>query len=259
MFSLKQVIAILFTYLFTMTDTEKDYSESETVSTTETPEKDYSQTETETPQEKPETKEEVEYIDKKRHAEIVHGKEAELQKARNVAIESAYKYAVNTDAWILLEINKEDPKLAKAVADKIDWESSEYGTFENFLKWRKVSSEDDFETKYEQRRKKEVHEESLKKAQKVIDKLPDDVKEEAQAYFDDIIEGKTLNEDKALKYAEMATTYVNKDKVKKDTKSEAEKILSSTNLPKGWTNAKATSWDTRVRDAKLNKLVNLSS
>jgi len=41
-----------------------------------------------------------------------------------------------------------------------------------------------------------------------------------------------LTEEKALKYAEMASTYVSKDKVKQSKKEDAEKALSSTSLPK---------------------------
>jgi len=37
-----------------------------------------------------------------------------------------WKHATTTDASILLEVHKEDPKLAKAVAEKIDWENSEW-------------------------------------------------------------------------------------------------------------------------------------
>ena len=233
-----------------MTDIqEKDYSESEVTETTsETPEKDYSQDEQE---------ETPEVIDKKRHKEIVHWKELETQKARELAINAVWKHATTTDASILLEVHKEDPKLAKAVAEKIDWENSEWWSYANFLKWSAKKVDDDFDTKYEKRRRQEQHEESIKKAHKVIKSLPDEIQDEALSYFEDITEGKTLTEEKALKYAEMASTYVSKDKVKQSKKEDAEKALSSTSLPKWETPANTK--EQRVRDVKQRKLVLLSS
>ena len=232
-----------------MTDIhEKDYSESEVTETqSETPEKDYSQ----------EQEQEPETIDKKRHKEIVHGKELETKKARELAINTVWKYATTTDSSILLEVNKEDPQLAKAVAEKIDWENSEWWSYANFLKGNVKKSDDDFDTKYERRRQQERHEESIKKAHKVIDNLSDDVRDEALDYFNDITEGKTLTEEKALKYAEMASIYVNKDKQRQEKKGEAEKALSSTNLPKWTTPGKST--EQRVRSSKERKLILLSS
>lgn len=233
-----------------MTDIqEKDYSESEVTETqSETPEKDYSQDEQE---------ETPEVIDKKRHKEIVHWKELETQKARDLAINTVWKYATTTDASILLEVHENDPKLAKAVADKIDWESSEWWSYSNFLKWDAKKVDDDFDTKYEKRRRQEQHEESIKKAHKVIKSLPDEIQDEALSYFEDITEGKTLTEEKALKYAEMASTYVSKDKVKQSKKEDAEKALSSTSLPKWETPSKSK--DERVRSTKDRKLILLSS
>ena len=233
-----------------MTDIqEKDYSESEVTETqSETPEKDYSQDEQE---------ETPEVIDKKRHKEIVHWKELETQKARELAINAVWKHATTTDASILLEVHKEDPKLAKAVAEKIDWENSEWWSYSNFLKWDAKKVDDDFDTKYEKRRRQEQHEESIKKAHKVIKSLPDEIQDEAMSYFEDITEGKTLTEEKALKYAEMASTYVSKDKVKQSRKEDAEKALSSTSLPKWETPANTK--EQRVRDVKQRKLVLLSS
>ena len=228
---------------------EKDYSESEVTETqSETPEKDYSQDEQE---------ETPEVIDKKRHKEIVHWKELETQKARELAINAVWKHATTTDASILLEVHKEDPKLAKAVAEKIDWENSEWWSYSNFLKWDAKKVDDDFDTKYEKRRRQEQHEESIKKAHKVIKSLPDEIQDEALSYFEDITEGKTLTEEKALKYAEMASTYVSKDKVKQSKKEDAEKALSSTSLPKWETPANTK--EQRVRDVKQRKLVLLSS
>ena len=196
-------------------------------------------------------------IDKKRHKEIVHWKELETQKAGELAINAVWKHATTTDASILLEVHKEDPKLAKAVAEKIDWENSEWWSYSNFLKWDAKKVDDDFDTKYEKRRRQEQHEESIKKAHKVIKSLPDEIQDEALSYFEDITEGKTLTEEKALKYAEMASTYVSKDKVKQSKKEDAEKALSSTSLPKWETPANTK--EQRVRDVKQRKLVLLSS
>lgn len=215
-----------------MTDSENVYSvESEATANNETPSVDDSQQEAQ-PAEVAQEEQEPEVIDKKRHKEILHWKELELQQTRDLAYKLAFQNATN-DTSTLLEVHKADPKLAARVAKEFDWEATDWWTYENFIENKKVSKEKDFETYYEQRRKKEIHEESLIKAQKIIDKLSDDVKEEAQAYFDDITEWKLLNEEKALKYAEMASVYVSKDRTKKEKKEEAEKALSSVSLPKG--------------------------
>lgn len=210
-----------------MTDTEKDYSvESENI---ETPSVDDSQQEAEP--------EQPELIDKKRHKEILHGKEQEVQKARETAYELALKQ-VSQNASTLLDVHELDPKLAAKVAENFDWAQTEWWSYQNFLWDKKQSKAFDFDTEYKKRRQQEIHEESLKKASKFLDKLPDEVREEAQNYFSDITDGKVLDEEKALKYAEMASVYVQKDKVQTVKKKEAEKALSSTWLPK-WN----TSWD----------------
>lgn len=98
-----------------MTDTEKDYSvESEVI---ETPSVDDSQQEAEP--------EQPELIDKKRHKEILHGKEQEVQKARETAYELALRQA-SQNASTLLDVHELDPKLAARVAENFDWAQTEW-------------------------------------------------------------------------------------------------------------------------------------
>lgn len=190
----------------------------------------------ETPEEEDsqqEESEETELMDKKRHKELLHGKEQELAQARNQTAQIAFE-VVENDIMKLLDYHAKDPKLAKRVAERFDWWTSEYWTYENFLKGNK-NGVDDFDSKYEKRRAQEVHEESLKKAQKILDKVPENLQEEAKAYFDEITEGKTLTEEKALKFAEMATLYVSKETANKDRKTQALKEMASSGAPsKPW-------------------------
>mgnify|MGYP006888280946 CR=1 FL=1 len=210
----------LFLYRITAPMTKEDVVIDNEQAVIETPEVEDSQHE---------ESEETELMDKKRHKELLHGKEQELAQARNQTAQIAFE-VVENDIMKLLDYHAKDPKLAKRVAERFDWWTSEYWTYENFLKGNK-NGVDDFDSKYEKRRAQEVHEESLKKAQKILDKVPENLQEEAKAYFDEITEGKTLTEDKALKFAEMATLYVNKDKISKDKKTQAIKELSSSWVP----------------------------
>ena len=61
----------------------------------------------------------------------------------------------------------------------------------------------------------------MKEAKSIISKLPVEVREKAQEYFDDISEGKTLTRDRANKFADMATLYVSRDKIKDEKYSNA--------------------------------------
>ena len=161
----------------------------------------------------------------KRHAEQLAGSAQEVARMRTLAVDSLAK-ASEKSADVFLEAHAKDPKLANEVAIKLWYANADEILAQLNQKPEKV--EDDFETKYNQKRSQEKHEEAITKAQKILAKLPDELREEAQAYFDDITEGKKLDEDKALKFAEMATLYVNKDNLKADLYNDSLAMLGST-------------------------------
>lgn len=88
--------------------------------------------------------------------------------------------------------------------------------------------EDDFETKYNQKRSQERHEEAITKAQKILAKLPEDLREEAQKRFDKVSKGQMLDEETAIEFAEMATLYVNKDNLRAEILNDSLAMLGST-------------------------------
>jgi vacuolar-type H+-ATPase subunit H len=161
----------------------------------------------------------------KRHAEQMAGSMAEVARLREIAVDSVAK-ASEKDASAFLEVHSKDPKLANEVAKKLGYSSADEVL--NQINKKPEKAEDDFETKYAQKRSEEKHEEAITKAQKILGKLPEDLREEAQAYFDDITEGKRLDEDKAQKFAEMATLYVNKDNLRAGLLDDSLAMLGST-------------------------------
>jgi len=67
-------------------------------------------------------------------------------------------------------------------------------------------------TKSREELKEEVrHESAIELAEELFEKLPASIREDVKAYFDDITEGKKLDNAKAKKYVDMATLYVSKD------------------------------------------------
>jgi hypothetical protein len=190
-----------------------------------------------------------------RQKQIEEGNRAENIRLRNLFIDREVE-KVSQDATSLLGLYDKDPKLAKEVAKKIDREASEWKDFDSFLNWvKKSSAEDDFETRYQKKRAEERHQEAIKKVEKQFSKLPEELREKAQAYFDKITKGKQLDEDDAMEFAEMTTLYVNKDKIKEWSYSDAMAELSSNWISKSKKPSKDESnWI--VRDGEL---VNLSS
>lgn len=188
----------------------------------------------------------------KRHAEQMAGSIAEVARLREIAIDSVAK-ASEKDASAFLETYSKDPKLANEVAKKLGYSNADEVLAQINHKPAKV--EDDFETKYAQKRSEEKHEEAIAKAQKILGKLPDELIEEAQAYFDDITEGKRLDEDKAIKFAEMATLYVNKENIRSGLLNDSLAMLGSTGV---WKSKKVTEKEPQyvVRDGKMILLSN---
>lgn len=197
-----------------------DINTSETPETIETIEEDNSQTEEETTQQ--EDPKEI------RWKQQLSGSKQEAERNRNLAIDLAYD-AVSNDANKLLELHEKDPKLANAVAQKFGYKNYDDAkrSIQNPGQESKSLTEEDFERMYLERRAKEDHQRSLSLAETIIDKLPADLQEEAKEYFDEITEGKLLDETKAKKFAEMATLYVQKDKINSSRKDEALAKLAS--------------------------------
>jgi len=75
---------------------------------------------------------------------------------------------------------------------------------------------------------KKEHERAIKKAEKILESLPDDLKEEAQAKFDRISKGQLLDEETAIEFANMATLYVNRDNLKAGILNDSLAMLGST-------------------------------
>ena len=194
----------------------------------------------------------------KRYKEQIAWSKSEAERLRQMVIEvEVQKASQNADS--LLELHSKDPKMANEVAKEF-W----YADFEDAK--QKISgdeseisnkwlTEDDFERMYQKRKQKEEHEKAIKKAEKFIAKLDEEKQEKAKAYFDKISDWKTLDEETALEFAEMATLYVNKDKLKNDKLQDWIAMLWSTWL---WNSKKGSNNEDKyvVRDWKLVLLSN---
>ncbi len=159
----------------------------------------------------------------KRHAEQMAGSLAEVARLEQIAIDSVAR-ASEKDVNVFLETHSKDPKLANKVAIELGYANAE----EVLASIKKPAKEDDFETKYAQKRAQEKHEEAITKAGKILAKLPDELKETAQKHFDKITKGQTLDEETAIEFAEMATLYVNKDNLRADVLNDSLAMLGST-------------------------------
>lgn len=173
-----------------------------------------------------------------RYKQQLASDKAEVKRLKEMLIDEEVSKA-SQDAKKLLELHKKDPKLADEVAKKFNYSSFDEAkaTLEwldenDGLKDRASNADDDFDARYAKKRAAEIHELALKKAEKALNKLPEDQQEVAKEYFDKIALGRTLDEDTALEFAELATLYVNKDKLKSWKYEEAMSNLSSTWLSK---------------------------
>jgi hypothetical protein len=135
----------------------------------------------------------------------------------------------------------------------ISWDDDEE------LEQKKVKSwwltEDEFNKRYQKMRKQEIHQESLAKADKMIRKLDDWLQEKARNYFDKIVWNKTLDIETAIEFAEMATLYVSRGKIKDDSYTDWLVKLSSTWLSQWsktlWQNDKKSDYIEVIRHWKL--------
>lgn len=166
----------------------------------------------------------------KRHAEQIAWAKAEVERLRQMVINEEVRKA-SADAKSLLELAETDLKLADEVAKKFGYTNFKDAK-KQIVSWEQtepkadVPTEEKFEEWYQQRKAKEEHEAAIEEAKAIIDKLPDDVQEEAIETFNELIDWKTLTKDKALKFANMIT--LSYWKPKKTDNTEWLKKLSTT-------------------------------
>lgn len=153
---------------------------------------------------------------RKRHLEQLEWSKQEVAKKESLLIET-YKKMAEQDASVLEDLFNKEPKIANTIAKEFGYD--DYNDLKNTMssdysdenKWL---TENDFEEWYNKRRSKEVHSEALKEWEKIINKLPEELKESAKKYFDDIVDWKKLTIEQAKNFADMSVLYVNKDKLK---------------------------------------------
>lgn len=214
---------------------DKDYLETESPETPQ--DEDYSQEdnlESDVADSEAEESEEDDDADSKlrRYKEQAKGNKEEAMRLRQMVLDAEIEKAWK-DANAVLELHAKDPKLAKEVAqhywfDSID-DVKDYIRKES---WDSSIDNDDVEKRAEaiaeRKIKEREHQKAIDLVSKKIGKLPEEVRDEAMTYFEEIIEGKLITPDSAKKYADMVTLYVQKDEIKKGTFNNAMAQLSST-------------------------------
>lgn len=215
----------------------------------ETPETDNSQDSE--GEEEPLAKEEPQDRVEKRNAERIAWYQALADKAEARALKSDIA-RVQQDASVFLEAYNEDPKYAEKIAKALNYANAQEVL--DLLKAKDTSpkgfTEDDIEKIVSEREAKKEHEKAITKAEKILDKLPEDLREEAQKRFDKISKGQMLDEETAIEFAEMATLYVNKDNLKADLYNDSLAMLGSSWVGKSKKNA-PTAPQYVVRDGEL--------
>lgn len=162
-----------------------------------------------------------------RYKEQLKGSREEAMRLRNLIIDREVK-AAEKDARSLLELHETDPKLANEVAKRFGYDDYEDARWEIEKKvngWVEKTDdanlEEKFEKMYQERKAKEIHEEAIKQANKILKKIKDDdLREIAEKKFEKLTKGKTLSIDEAEELAEMATLYVNKDNLRESKYEE---------------------------------------
>lgn len=180
-----------------------------------------------------------------RHSQQMDWARKEVEKYKSMVLDAEVQKA-EQDASSLLELYKKDPKLANDVARKFwydDFNDAKKAIYSNEEPEEKQGfTEDDIERIVSEREARKEHERALTKAERFINKIDEDLQDKAKNYFDKITEGKMLDEETALEFAEMATLYVSKDKSKEDRYSEGLANYASTWLSKTNKNATASKW-----------------
>lgn len=169
----------------------------------------------------------------KRWKEQLSGSKKEVERKTALAVDMAHDAIVAADdANKLIELHEKDPKVAELVAKKMwfkDYAHAKYAIDHTDEEGNvQEQPNDKFDQWYNERRSKEKHQEALEVAESILEKLPDNLQEEAKEYFEDLIEWKTLTESKARQYADMATLYVSKGKSKEAREQEAAAKAAST-------------------------------
>lgn len=175
-------------------------------------------------EEEKQPKPEEDELTKERRKQQMEWSKQEVAKYSQLALKLAVKSA-KTDANSLVDLYKEDPKLADAVAREFEYD--DFNDLKQSL-WL-WNDEDDFETKYQARKQKEAHEEAIEKVSSKIESLWS-IKSQVQEYFDELSEWKQLTYDKAMRLYDMAVTYVKKDALKDEKSDTAKKSLASTSV-----------------------------
>lgn len=191
-----------------------------------------------------------------RHSQQMEWAKKEVERQKQKAVDVAVKW-VAKDAELLLDIYAEDPELANEVAKKFKYSS--FDEAKKFINsWEKLETKDELEDeevrmdkRYNQRRGKELHEDALKKASQLISKLPSELQEDATNYFNEIVEGKQLTDDKAIEFAQMATLYVSKDRLLHDKMEDWLKYLGSSGIKAGAKPKKEVEPQTIIRNGKV--------
>lgn len=199
-----------------------------------------------------------------RYKQQIAGSKAEAERLRNLVIDREVKNA-EKDARSLLELHDVDPKLADEVARKFGYDDFNDAKSEIDKKaggdWvqktKDATFEESFEKLYQERKAKELNEEALKRADKIIGKITDkDAREKAQAQFKKIVWNKQLTIDEAEEFAEMATLYVNKENLKTERYEEGIGNYASTWM---WMGRKPWAWDWKVEVVRNGKIVILDA
>lgn len=199
-----------------------------------------------------------------RYKQQLAGSKQEAERLRNLVIDREVKNA-EKDARSLLELHDVDPKLADEVAKRFGYDDFNDAKSEIDKKasgdWVKktqdASFEENFEKLYQERKAKELNEEALKRADKILNKIGDkDAREKAQAQFKKIVWNKQLSIDEAEEFAEMATLYVNKESLKAERYEEGIGNYASTGM---WMGRKPWAWDWKVEVVRNGRIVVLDA
>jgi len=200
---------------------------------------------------KDDAKKDPEKFEKERYNQQMQGKQQQIERTRAIALETAVKL-VKADWNELLELHKKDPGLANDVVRKLWYDSYEEAIELAWLNKKNDKDDDeDFDTKYKKKRAEEEHDKALKKADKAFTKLDTEEKEKAQKYFEKITKWHSLDSESVEEFIEMATLFVQKDKLKGSKYEKAKEDFYSWNISK----SSKASWDGDEPYIKNGKLV----
>jgi len=182
-----------------------------------------------------------------RYKQQVEGSKKEAERLRNLALESEVKIA-ELDANSIIELHDKDPKMADEVAKRFwytDYKDASASINPVSKKTSDLSEEEKFNKWYKEKRATEESEKAHTEANKILSKLDESSKGDAEKYYKMITEGKKLTVSQATEFARMATLYVNKDKIKGDKFTEWLINLWNTWL---WSQSKTQKADSKSVD-----------